>query len=399
MRFLLCTFLYLTFYSAAAQWTVETRAALPAEDRDDAVAAVVGESLYTGSGLTAGFYNTNDWWRYTYTTDSWEQLPNMPFPPRQYLKSFTYQHCLYLFGGYQNEANTYNDLWRYNTLNGRWTQLDSLPGNRRWGSFVFALGDYAYVGGGKDTLHYLSDFYRYHIPTNRWERLPDLPFGARGHGIAAANNESVFVGLGANDSTNTHADIWKFDGRTETFTKLTDLDSALWRAGAARMLSDSGQWDLYIWGGERADQRYSHQLYRVDEYNGSFSKTPMHFGAANRGVSMLPYRKGAALLFGVNSQIQRQASFHYLEPEQLPTKRPLQVYPNPIAQNERLVVRSIAQLTGVEVYSMSGQQVFVAEMAYPGSTLLLQLPPLREGLYVLRATSPAGTQQQLLLVQ
>lgn len=394
MRVLLSFLLVCFVWGAHAQLNIVTRAGLPAEGRDDAVAAVVQGVLYTGSGLTSGFYNTNDWWKYDFESDSWQQLPNMPLEPRQYIKGFTYKECIYLFGGYQNEQNTFNDLWRYHTQTGEWTQLDSLPGNRRWGSFAFTLGEYAYIGGGKDTLQYLADFYRYHIPTNTWKRLPDLPFGPRGHGISAANNESAFLGLGANDTANTHGDLWKFEGRTETFTKVTELDSGLWRAGAARMLYDTQQWELFVWGGERKDQGYSNQLYAVNERTGNYTKQPLHFGAANRGTTMLAYRNGAALLFGVNAQIQRQASFHYLEPQNpITAAEELQFYPNPVEQYAKVVVRSLRSMAQLEVYTLRGTRAYMQQLEPETRALVLPLPALAKGMYVLRCTFQNGTTQ------
>ncbi len=382
--------LFLLLLSAAthAQF-IEQRAGFPAEGRDDGVVTEVGGTLYAGSGLTGGFYVVNDWWAYSFERDAWTQLPDMPLAPRQYIRSFTYRHFIYLFGGYQSEQNTFNDLWRFDTKTGMWQEMAPLPGHARWGSFAFAFGAYAYVGGGKDTLHYLSDFYRYSFPEDRWERLPDLPFGPRGHGISAGNGVYAIIGLGANDTSDTHQDLWKFNGVNEQFTRLADFTYPLWRAGAALIALPTG-YKLYVWGGEQADKSYSGFLHEVDVETGVSDATALTNAFSRRGTSMLPYRDGAAVLFGVDEQNARLTDFYYVYPEDLTIdSRSIEVYPNPAKEN-KIAIESNVPLSNIQLFSLAGTRVYETFPERGQRSTLITLPNLKQGTYVLRWTDVKG---------
>ena len=57
---------------------------------------------------------------------------------------------------------TYDDFWEYDPISDTWTQKADFGGGQRQHATGFSLGDYGYVGLGRDSLdEYTSDFWEF----------------------------------------------------------------------------------------------------------------------------------------------------------------------------------------------------------------------------------------------
>jgi hypothetical protein len=82
----------------------------------------------------------------------------------------------------------------------------------------------------------------------------------------------------------------------------------------------------------------------------------------------------------------------------LPEDAQVDIYPNPVSKDEELRVRADRHGT-VEVFSVLGQQVSSAQTIKANEVYAFRLPPLSEGLYLLRFTANSKSHTQRFVIR
>ena len=105
------------------------------------------------------------------------------------------------------------------------------PPEGRAGAICFALGDTAYVVGGRQADGQYSSTMMLYIPSeNQWIHSIATPLEVRVHGIGCCSSNAVYIGLGYaggsiyNDDTHLR-DWWRFDPQERSWTRLADFPS------------------------------------------------------------------------------------------------------------------------------------------------------------------------------
>jgi N-acetylneuraminic acid mutarotase len=92
----------------------------------------------------------NDLWEYNPSSDSWRQRASLPGSARAFPVGITAISSGIVGTGFINPSQygALNDCWEYFQSSNTWQQLPNIPG-QRWGAMGFALGNTIYIGTGE----------------------------------------------------------------------------------------------------------------------------------------------------------------------------------------------------------------------------------------------------------
>lgn len=139
--------------------------------------------------------------------------------------SFSINNKGYVTTG-QTTTLTRKSTWEYNPITDTWAQKADFGGGNRRVATGFSIGDYGYVGTGRDdstssgVLH--NDFWKYDPVINTWTQITNYPAGNREAMIAFSIDGYAYVGLGLAGSRKT--EFYKFDPITNNWTQLQNIN-------------------------------------------------------------------------------------------------------------------------------------------------------------------------------
>ena len=148
----------------------------------------------------------------------WNKLNDVGMGKRERAVGFALMGKGYLFGGQDTAEVIHKDLWSYDPATDIWTQKADLPGSARRDAVSFAIGNYAYVGAGMDSVSAptgitLKDFWRFNPLTNAWTAVADFP-GMGGNGVYFSTGFSVagkgYICGGKTGSATYSAQLWEY---------------------------------------------------------------------------------------------------------------------------------------------------------------------------------------------
>jgi N-acetylneuraminic acid mutarotase len=220
------------------------------EPRTGAVSFVINDVAYVGLGYGASNAEFKNF--YKFERGSWSYATVLPdkrtngdtIQGRHGAVAFVIGNCAYVGTGFVAAYNNFSvgikrdkeylkDFYKYDATTGEWTQLPDFPGKGRRDAVAFSIGGYGYVGTGwgfgesnASEMTY-KDFYCYDPNTNTWKEVPydgASRYGATAFVIAGA----AHVCLGTEDNTINATDHYKFipeangNGRWVKMQSLTD---------------------------------------------------------------------------------------------------------------------------------------------------------------------------------
>ena len=273
--------------------------------RDEARAAVIGDSIYLVGGLTSldlsvepgTADSVNTFERYDVTTGRYTPLPPLP-ASLNHVGAVAYGGDVYVVGGYNDQlgrAEATGDAWRYRPSERRWTPIAPMP-TRRGGHGLVVVDDRMYAVGGRNGAerpqrvdvydfrsgrwseaapiptprdhigvgvdrgliyaaggrqendYSLGAFERYDVARDRWERLPDIPRPASSFELIEASG--LLVAPSGGDALAKpywiSGQTWAYDPRRERWSELARMPQPKHGyAGAA--IGDR----IYLFGGSR----------------------------------------------------------------------------------------------------------------------------------------------------
>ncbi len=225
--------------------TWSQRASLPGSVRRNAVATVLDDIAYVGTGVDSVSAQTGtilkDWWAYSAISNSWIQKADYPGGGGNgvyFATAFTQNGYAYVCGGKIAPATYTPELWAYDPGLDHWYRFSDFPGGDRHKLASIAVGDTAYVGLGTDDDIYRSDWWAYHAFLDVWESRTDFPGGDR----ASVSTFSVlgrgFVCLGENGGF--QKDLWEYDPRYDVWTNRANFGGQERRYAISFSIGDKG---------------------------------------------------------------------------------------------------------------------------------------------------------------
>lgn len=139
-----------------------------------ATAFVVDHCAYVFGGRDSAGVAHNDLWRYTPATDSWENLGATPLSPRLNATACVNEGKVYMglgfMGKYGKDTCYLRDFWEYTPSTNSWQQLEDYPNNYTNCATAFSGKGELYVGYGF-CWNYRRDMFRYTIADDRWDSI------------------------------------------------------------------------------------------------------------------------------------------------------------------------------------------------------------------------------------
>ncbi|WP_240665627.1 kelch repeat-containing protein [Lutibacter sp. HS1-25] len=188
--------------------------------RGNSVSFVIGDKGYLVSGYDGDDY-LSDLWEYNSEGDYWVQKANFPGVARSGAVGFAINGIGYFGTGYDGDDKL-NDFWSYNPNSDTWTQKSDFLGSERYGAVGFAVSGKGYIGTGYDGSE-LKDFYQYDPATDQWVQSVGFGGDKRKDAAVFVIGDYAYMGTGSHNGAYEN-DFYVFNGSTEIWTRLTDLD-------------------------------------------------------------------------------------------------------------------------------------------------------------------------------
>jgi len=209
------------------------------------------------------------------TPNTWVSLPAPPATMQGRENQVTIAHNGFIYVGFGNTNSCLNDWWRWEPCSGTWTQLASPPVTFGGLAFIFAIGPYIYVGGGRYACGgplNSNSFYRYDPATNTWTPRADLPVPLTG-AVGASDGTYGYVACGVTTGGNYTNTLYRYDPSTNSWTTL----STTVPGGAGRFTPSMAyyQGKLYIGGGITGSQ-CRQDFYAYDIATNTWTTLPNH---------------------------------------------------------------------------------------------------------------------------
>lgn len=196
------------------------RSSFDGDARGNSISFVIGDKGY----LVAGYNGKNylrDLWEYDKEADYWVKKADFPGVARSGAIGFELNGKGYFGTGYDG-SNRLNDFWMYDPATDTWTQKSDFLGTKRYGAVGFSVSNKGYVGTGYDGSE-LKDFYEYNDVTDTWSQSFGFGGNKRKGALAFVIGNKAYVGTGLRNGSYEN-DFYVFDGGTQTWTRLTDLN-------------------------------------------------------------------------------------------------------------------------------------------------------------------------------
>lgn len=160
-------------------------------------------------------------WEFDPGSESWTKR-NLPFSS-EYLGTSTNNEKK----GYVYVATEKDNFWEFDPMSKQWGKAKDFPGETRYGSVMFCIGNHVYLGAGKFSTFggttYYKDFYRYDTGTNTWVRLKDIAapsLSVMRPSFFVINNQAYLAG---GYLSNSQHDFWKYSPEEDRWIQMANL--------------------------------------------------------------------------------------------------------------------------------------------------------------------------------
>jgi N-acetylneuraminic acid mutarotase len=215
---------------------------IPFSARGYSYGVSIGNIAFMGFGIDLNNNYPTDWWQFDMLTETWTQLANFPGDGRAHPAMVVANENIYV--GCGSNGSNLGDWWEYNVINDSWSQKSSIIGNDRHHPFYFGIDEFAYVGFGHGSLpgpgsnqtgaYIYNDFYRYDPTNDSWIQLIDFPSEARVAGTQFSFNGNGYIlsGDGDNHGPLDSGEMWEYNPLTDTWSQLlSHPGDAIWAPG------------------------------------------------------------------------------------------------------------------------------------------------------------------------
>lgn len=327
----------------------------PGPARHRAVAISIGNRGYAGLGhinaVTDILYN--DWWEYDPGTNSWTQKANFPPGPRMHSCGFTIGNYGYVGTGRDNAYVEQNDFYRYDPASNSWSAMAPIPSTGRRGAVAFVVGGKGYVATGS----YGNELWEYTPSTNSWAAKAPYPGTGRSSSVAFAIGSLGYVGTGDDGGPNN--DFYAYDPSTNSWTAKATYAGLSRMEAAGFALNGKG----YIGTGcdYQSGNNYN-DFWQYDPTANSWIQVADFSGAARRYMACFVIGTRAYGCFGTSgtnyNDLWEYGNYSGIEENTL-YKVEVKTYPNPFFDQVSIVIPDKVDLQHAHlcVYDLQGRMI------------------------------------------
>lgn len=357
-------------------WTQKT--SVPAPARHRAVSITIGSRGYAGLGhinaVTDILYD--DWWEYDPGTNSWTQKANFPPGPRMHSCAFTIGNYGYVGTGRDNAYIEQNDFYRYDPSTNTWSTIASIPSSGRRGAVAFSVSGKGYVATGS----YGNQLWEYDPATNVWAPKAPFPGTGRSSSVGFSIGTKGYVGTG--DDGGPNGDFYEYDPSTDVWTAKATLAGLPRMEAAGFSLNNKG----YIGTGcdYQSGNNYR-DFWQYDPASNSWVEVAEFSGTARRYMSCFVIGTRAYGCFGTSGtnyndlwEYGNFSAVNEIDVHQVP----VQVFPNPFFSQITLLVPDNIPVRDatLTVYDLMGRLV-LQSTHLNGNSLSIDKINLQAGAY------------------
>ncbi|HKK39660.1 MAG TPA: kelch repeat-containing protein, partial [Cryomorphaceae bacterium] len=202
-------------------------------------------------------------------------------------------------------------------------QKASFPGEPRSSPIAFPIGEYAYVGTGRNGDEYFDDFWKYDPGTNEWSQINDFPGGRRFEAIGMNIGTFGFAGLGRLQDNSFASDWWQFNPIDGEWTRRNDFVGQTRYYAVEFTLGAKG----FVAAGQDQNLDYLNEVYEYSSFDDTWSQSAEVPSIPFKGAFAFSIGGEAFLGTGISSSDLRLNEMYRFD---LPlADGHLIVYPNP----------------------------------------------------------------------
>ena len=172
-----------------------------------------------GQGDTNPFFN--DLWEFDEDTDAWTQKASFIGSPRRQAVAFVLGDTAYVGTGI-DASGLQNDMYKYEALTNTWTQLNPFGGTARKEATGFSMGGQGYIGTGDDGVM-RDDFWQYEPTTDTWIQKADFPGTARKGAVGWGQFPTAFICTGEDINFNFTKDLYEYNYFSDSWVQRADF--------------------------------------------------------------------------------------------------------------------------------------------------------------------------------
>lgn len=377
-----------------AQNTWSKIAAFAGGERERAVAFVIGNRAYVGTGVDTANTCKKDFWEYDPGTNIWMQKADLPGSQRRDAIAFSIGNRGYVGTGLNGfiawTGSKKKDFYEYNPITNTWTAKDEFEGNSGFGVYyasAFATNTKGYVVCGKlGSSWYTNELWEYDPVANDWVAKANFPGGVR-YGVTAFScNGKGYVGCGS-DENYFRNDFWEYDPQTNVWTEKAPFPGSPRFNAAGFSIGGRG----YI--GMGTDGGYQKDLYEYNPLTNNWMQKANLPGSERRSCVAFTIGDYAYLGTGkgpdgVKRNFFRYKPFFLFENES--EERISSVVANNGSANPHLLVKGLlpGEVAQVQVFSIAGNLVYQSAIM-DGQQLACNEMQLSTGYYVFEVQAQA----------
>jgi len=317
----------------------------------------IGSRGYVGLGHVNSSTHIiySDFWEYSPATDSWSQKANYAGGQVYQCSAFTLGNYAYVGLGRDVNDVYVNDFYKYDPITNTWTTIATFPGEERRGAATFVINGEGYVGLGQSNNGYEEDFYRYNANTDTWHVIADFIGAARTAPASFANNGLGYIGTGHTWGA-ALKDFYEYDPILDQWRQLADVGDTLRQDAMGFVVNGKG----YIGTGNNVDGSINYgDMWSYDFSTGVWTKEEDFTGFKRRFMVSFVIGRVAYCATGTNGTNFRDtwAFDPILSDNDLNDFTEVKTYPNPTSNNFTIESSNAQIINEVSIYNMGGQLI------------------------------------------
>lgn len=185
-----------------------------------------------------------------------------------------------------------------------WKQKADLPGMSRWGALSFSIGNFGYVGGGRNTVN-LNDFWQYDPATDTWTQKSNLPVAVRTAGTFSIGGLGYFIGGIASGLINS---LYEYNPVLNTWSQKAPFPGPARYGAAAFAIGQNGYYGLGNIGSSTGP--FVNDFYEYNAISDTWTQKASFPGIARYGVCGIGTSTAGYAGFGFENNGATSAFFY-----------------------------------------------------------------------------------------
>ncbi len=402
LRLLFCVLLAISFANSVFAGSPFTKVTtVGSKGRTGAIMFAIGPDFYMGGGI--GF---KDFWVYHSDSNTIRKLPDIPGDDtsRTLAVGFSIGNKGYVGLGYDGSGKLIlkNDLWQFDPATTTWTQKANFIGNACEASFVFVVGNVAYIGGGSNTLALYDSFYSYNSLIDKWKPLGTVPMGNSVFQAAFTVNYSGYISTGQVGGFGTETTAtYQYDTTSNTWNQKADFPGGARQSTTAMVVGNMA----YVGLGQTAYTNAYNDFYSYDPALDQWAKINSFPGGARFESCAASNGTEAYFAFGLDLSSNIYNDLWRFDAPLVTGIEPIKssiahisIYPDPAAGYLYLSVNNDIRFNSLSIRDVKGK---ILKTIYPDASpgqLKIDISGFAQGVYFVNVNTGQAIESRKFIV-